>query len=476
MKRLLCVLIVILGLSWAASPCQGQWGIIPRAGGQSAQMTQGQACEQPHPAVARITVWTQGAREKGYGTAVLIFKRGGKAAVVTAQHLFRGVRKPVVIIFEFPNGEKFEGTMIDSDDTADLAIVSLDAPSAEPIQICPVASKPGDKVTVAGYGKTGCYRTTSGIVTGFGRMKDGKNHYLMMTGGSRMGDSGGPMLNVSGELVGVLSLTNDAISVGAFNGRLCQFLSADRPYLVPWNAKLAGDNAQRRADALVQVQPPQPMTVLPGPMIDVTARGMANEALSRVASLEKSVGASAASIAGASKAATAAATKASEAIAGMAGIEETIGDKIVAKTTGLIKPAIMAMLTPLIPWGIGGTVVLGLGGWFLRKKGMAIAQKVDWLTDKTPWTWDDRLLDPAAYKAASLASGKPIPKYANTPGMDPYGNPYPGYEPPQPPSNVPPQPAMPSVKPPAAAPAASMESRIAAAEARVDDLEAKGTA
>ena len=41
------------------------------------------------------------------------------------------------------------------------------------------------------------------------------------------------------------------------------------------------------------------------------------------------------------------------------------------------------------------------------------------------------------YRAASLASGKPIPEYANKPGMDPYGKPYSTPQQPDPPPTQP---------------------------------------
>ncbi len=425
------------------------WG-TPRAGGPSAQRQpffggwssspDRDTCETPPPAVARIWVRGKGAVKRTGGTAVLIYKRGKEAVAITAQHLFRNLRKPVEVILEFPSGKNFQGTLVAEDSVSDLAAVTLDAPDAEPIQIYLDDPKIGERVTVAGYGMDGCYKTTAGIVKGPKRTSSGVACWLEMTGGSRGGDSGGPMLNSSGQLLGILWGTSGTTSTGAFNGRICQFLETQR-YALPWNADIALEKERNRQQPrkfpLIDVPMPPPDSiqspqVLPGPTIDSMAREMARNALEQSAEALVAVGDLSKDVAQAHDATVEATVeRVKEATAG-------IEKSVIGKAMDASKAMAFGLLKS---WGLGGgllaTGIVGIGFLFFRSKLTGLAQLIDSLTDKTPWKWDDRLIDPMVYRAASLASGKPIPEYANKPGMDPYGKPYPTPQQPAPPPTQP---------------------------------------
>ena len=408
---------------------------------------------EAHPAVCRVYVDQDGSRgrERCVGTGVLIWRGATRAAVLTVGHLFRGRRANRRIHVVFPDGQRTEAEKITIDPKADLGLLTIPAPEGiEPIAIVQTPfPQPGDRITVCGYdGQSGKYLTTTGAARGYSQCQadDGswtERFNLVVNAPIREGLSGGPMMDDSGDLVGIAWGTTDRLSYGTYCGRINLFLADDKSYFAPWNAKT--EQTRIKADAgaysppppqIVQQAPPLPQ-VAPAELIDGVARQLAQDALDRVARLEPTVAAIAADADAASEAAMKATDQATEAT-----------DK--AKEAGEAKTGIMAQLGNLKKW-IAGLAGGGVLGWIIalvaifmvRKKAMLGAQAVDWMTDKTPWKWDDRMLDPRAYAAASWVSGKPVPPWANDPNYDAWGRPIPGYAPPQQPPQPPPQPPAP---------------------------------
>lgn len=454
MIRILCAIVVCFGLLAAPEPVSGQGRWDGRVVVGQATQPECSTCEKPHPAVARIWVKGRNAAGSSVGTAVLVGKRAGRAVVLTVRHLFDGARKPFEIIIEFPNGERFKGAFLDEDKAPDLAAVMLAEPSAEPVAIHKGVALAGERTTAAGYG-SGCYRSVAGRLKGYRRVPDGTNQWLVTSGGIRRGDSGGPVfLASSGELLGILWGTTDSEAYGTCNVRLTQFIA-------PWNA-WAEVEKERMRQSLVPVQPQQPATVLPGPAIDSTARSMAQDALNRVAGLERSIGAS---VADASQAANAAASKANEAVAGIADIQGVLSDKVIDAAQVAAKPMLLGWANALGLGALGWPGTLGVGvavffGWrFLRKdkrqyKSGEDPSVIQTITAWTPWTWDDGLGNVITQFFYGPQNVKPPEAPAQArPGMGPV-------------TQANPQPAAAGVVTP-------IDSRLAAAEARMASLEAK---
>ncbi len=452
----------------------------PSQGWQAVQPAQ-PITQRPLPAVCRVVV--QRGRDRVIGSGVLIWKGPRRAVVLTAQHLFRvdcghrtmcrkpgcnhrvDCRRPECkrrirwerIQCEFPNGAKLQGERVETNADTDLGAVVIPAPEGiEPLPIHLNNPKPGEQITLYGFGQTGQFRGLAGIAKGYSRQADGQPAWdLIVSGAARGGDSGGPMLNASGEIVGIIWGTDGETTRGAFCGAVCQFLSDDKYKLpwfddtdrfAPWNAKTEQAKIKAAADLARPQAPPLVAVTRPGEVVDATARRMAQDALDRTSGLQQR-------LADSHNTAVAAVSTADSSYARSKALEEGIGARILSA----LKTYAMGYFKQ---WGLPGVFLGGVLIWAGRRwVVMRIAQAIDLITDKIPGTWDDKLIDAAAYKAASIISGQPIPEHAMTPGVGPWGKPIPGYQPP-----VAPQPTAPPVQP--APSRADLAERLAALEER----------
>jgi hypothetical protein len=164
-----------------------------------------------HPATARIVA--QQPRERWIGSGTLVHKDKSQGIVLTCDH----VAKFGAVTVLFPDGSRYEARRIGRDMAHDLTALVIAPPAAEPVAIATAWPRVGEPVTVAGYGPDGTYRahTGRGVPT---------HETLEISGGVREGDSGGPMLNARGELVGVIWGTNGRVTGGAYCGRVRKFL------------------------------------------------------------------------------------------------------------------------------------------------------------------------------------------------------------------------------------------------------------
>ncbi|MDO4549665.1 MAG: serine protease [Planctomycetia bacterium] len=83
----------------------------------------------------------------------------------------------------------------------------------------------GEKLFYACYGETGKYQLKSGHLLGFCTTEaHSPAETLVVTGNAKMGDSGGPIMNARGELIGVLWGTDMNTVCGTYIGRIQQFI------------------------------------------------------------------------------------------------------------------------------------------------------------------------------------------------------------------------------------------------------------
>lgn len=176
----------------------------------------------PHPAVARVCcVERFGGR--AYGSGTLVYNDGSKALVLTCAHLFGHATGTITVVF--PNGRQFSAKLLAIDRLWDLAALAIDPPGLEPVTLADSYPQPGQVLRSCGYGSAGRYWCNSGRVLGYTRAA-GTSTYetLVLTGLAREGDSGGPVLDQQGHLVGVLWGTDGQRVVSTYCGRLRQFL------------------------------------------------------------------------------------------------------------------------------------------------------------------------------------------------------------------------------------------------------------
>ncbi len=175
----------------------------------------------PHPAVVRVLVPDRTGNSLGSGALVAV--AGDLGLVVTNWHVVCDAAGPIAVVF--PDGFRSGATLLGTDRDWDLAALAIWRPPVDPIPLSNQAPRPGERLTIAGYGD-GHYRAVSGRCTQY--VAPGPNHpYEMveLSATARQGDSGGPILNDRGELAGVLFGSASGQTSGSYCGRVARFLS-----------------------------------------------------------------------------------------------------------------------------------------------------------------------------------------------------------------------------------------------------------
>jgi hypothetical protein len=186
---------------------------------------QGTGHQPPHPAVARIVALeAHGASALGSGTLVEV--HGDYGLVVTNWHVVRSGREGIFAVF--PDGFCSPAQPLKLDRDWDLAALMVWRPSAEPVPISRQAPRPGEWLTIAGYG-SGRYRAVSGRCTQYVSPGNGLPFEMVeVSAQARKGDSGGPIFNERGELAGVLFGAGWGTTSGSYAGRVHWFLADAR--------------------------------------------------------------------------------------------------------------------------------------------------------------------------------------------------------------------------------------------------------
>ena len=212
--------------------------------------------QQPHPAIARITVPEKDGIS--YGSGTLIDVRGQFGLVVTNWHVVRDAAGTVTV--EFPEGHKSAAHVVRTDPDWDLAALAVHRPKAEPLPITAEMPRVGEMLTIAGYG-SGQYRSAAGPLSGLAAPRFGFPEEMLDLAAveARQGDSGGPIINQRGEVCGVLFGSAPGYTIGSYGGRVRQFLGTVIPDGLP-----GSDTAS--AAGLAANKPPigPPANALPG--------------------------------------------------------------------------------------------------------------------------------------------------------------------------------------------------------------------
>ncbi len=211
----------------------------------------------PHPAVVRVVVPERDGTAYGSGALVALSESTG--LVVTNWHVVRDAAGPITVLF--PGGFHSPASVLRTDRDWDLAALAVWRPNVAPIALSSAAPRPGDVLTIAGYG-SGSYRAVAGRCTQY--VSPGNNQPFEMVelaAPARNGDSGGPILNERGELAGVLFGSAYGRTTGSYCGRLRWFLgSVDGDFQrVSSQAMLAQQQQQ-------QPRNPVPMAAIPAAM------------------------------------------------------------------------------------------------------------------------------------------------------------------------------------------------------------------
>ena len=211
----------------------------------------------PNPAVCRIRN-SVGGGAAYLGTGVLVDVARGHGLVVSCAHTFKeGAGK---VTCEFPGAGSFEATLTKDKDGHDLTALLIRDPGIAPVDVAETVVGVGVDVVSGGFGGDGRYIVRAGRIVQIDRNR------IVVTGSARQGDSGGPILDRQGRLVGVLWGTGEGRTYGVAYTRADLFLTRAGRYLLPWNAEI-NDPARDPRN-----QPPAapPMLPMPGqPPVDL---------------------------------------------------------------------------------------------------------------------------------------------------------------------------------------------------------------
>ena len=161
--------------------------------------------------VVEITVTTNAA--SGFGTSQAVgsgwvYDQAGD--IVTNQHVVNGAQ---AIRVTFWNGKSYDAHLVGSDASTDLAVVKVDAPASmiHPLQLGDSSAlQVGDGVVAIGSPFELQETVTSGIVSALHRTMTSPSQFtisdsIQTDAAINHGNSGGPLLNTDGNVVGVNS-------------------------------------------------------------------------------------------------------------------------------------------------------------------------------------------------------------------------------------------------------------------------------
>jgi putative serine protease PepD len=177
-------------------------------------LTVGQVYERARKGVVEITVTAAASSAfPGQGSGTQQAQGSGfvydeEGHIVTNQHVVDGAESVSVRLW---NGNTYQATVVGSDPSTDLAVLEIDAPASvlEPLTLGDATELAvGDGVVAIGS-PLGLEETvTTGIVSALHRQMEAPNGYtindsIQTDAAINHGNSGGPLLDLNGEVVGV---------------------------------------------------------------------------------------------------------------------------------------------------------------------------------------------------------------------------------------------------------------------------------
>lgn len=145
--------------------------------------------------------------QKGLGSGVIVKRTGDTVYVLTNNHV---AGKAIEISVKLNDGQVFKGKLVGADARQDIALVSFEAGKDSNIVVAKLGDS--DKVQTGdicmAMGAPLGYRqsVTQGIVSATGRSGDqigNMNDFIQTDAAINQGNSGGPLVNIYGEVIGI---------------------------------------------------------------------------------------------------------------------------------------------------------------------------------------------------------------------------------------------------------------------------------
>ena len=221
----------------------------------SSTSTIGDVARRASSSVVEITATGSGAVDPfGQGSRATEAQGSGflydaDGRVVTNAHVVDGAASVAVTL---ANGKRYDATVVGVDQSTDLAVLDIDAPSSalHPVSLADSSTLAvGDTVVAIGSPFGLQNSVTAGIVSALGRSMEAPNGYtingsIQTDAAINHGNSGGPLLDLEGQVIGVNAQIasesggNDGVgfaipsnTVASIVGQLIDDGTADHAYL-----------------------------------------------------------------------------------------------------------------------------------------------------------------------------------------------------------------------------------------------------
>lgn len=156
--------------------------------------------------------------EKTYDSVVVVYTETGVGSgfsikenlIITNAHVVENNKNVAINLYD---GTTIKGNVIKTDVEKDLALIEVKK-SIVPLSIASEDLSIGQEVYAIGAPKDMPYTMTKGIVSALDR-KIGKNSYIQIDASVNSGNSGGPLVDESGNVIGIITLkASDAEGIG----------------------------------------------------------------------------------------------------------------------------------------------------------------------------------------------------------------------------------------------------------------------